>query len=113
MIIEALNPVHGRVGQKVRIVMKSSSYLRGSAIVYGIPALALIAGAVLGKEVIGSLVSGFDPDLLSAISGFCFFVASFVAIKLWSGRLAGKTEMKPVIEEILGSESPGLRKGGS
>ena len=101
MLIEALNPVNARVGQKVRIVMKPYTYLKGSAIVYGIPAIALVSGAVLGKEVLSRYFVRTDPDILSAITGFIAFALSFLLIKVWSKKTAEKEDIKPVIEEIL------------
>ena len=101
MEIRALNPVNAHVGQKVKIVMKPYTYLKGSLIVYGIPAIALVAGAVLGKEVVSLYFNKLDPDILSAISGFVLFVLSFITIKLWSSRAEKKIDVKPVIEEIL------------
>ncbi len=101
MIIEALNPVKARAGQKVKVVMKSYTYLQGSLIIYGIPAIALIVGAVIGKEIFSRYVTRFDPDTVSAIFGFGAFIVSFLLIKLWSSKASKKTELKPVIEEIL------------
>ncbi len=101
MVIEALNPVKARVGQKVRIVMKPYTYLKGSIIVYGIPALALIAGAVVGKEIFSPYFKRFDPDIVSAVFGLGAFVVSFLLIKLWSAKVNKKVESKPLIEEIL------------
>lgn len=101
MEIEALNHVNARVGQKVKIVMKTYTYLKGSIIVYGIPALALIIGAILGKEVFSKYFREMDPDILSAVFGFGAFVIFFLLIKLWSGRVEKKMESKPFIEEIL------------
>jgi sigma-E factor negative regulatory protein RseC len=101
MLIEALNPVNARVGQKVRIVMKPYTYLKGSAIVYGIPAVALVAGAIFGKEVLSRYLVRMDPDILSAVTGFVAFALSFLFIKIWSTKVAKKENTKPVIEEIL------------
>lgn len=101
MTIEALNPVHARVGQKVIISMKSTTYLKGSLIVYGIPALALVMGAVLGREVLSAYFAGHDPDSISAISGFAACVLSFFSVKLWSSRIDRKFAATPVIEEIV------------
>ncbi len=101
MEIEALNPVNAHVGQKVRIVMKPYTYLRGSVVVYGIPALALIIGAVIGKEVFSHFLQELDPDIVSAVFGFGAFIISFAVVKIWSSRISKKTETKPVIEEIL------------
>lgn len=101
MQIEALNPVKASVGQRVRVVMKPYTYLKGSLIVYGVPALALIIGAVLGKEVFSYYFKELDPDIVSAISGFGAFAISFLSIKFWSSRVEKKVELKPVIEEII------------
>lgn len=99
--IEAVNRARAEVGQKVRVELKPYAYLKGSIIVYGLPALALIIGAVAGKEVFSGLFPAIDPDTLSAIFGFGAFIISFVLIKFWSVRAEKKTELKPVIEEIL------------
>jgi positive regulator of sigma E activity len=101
MEIEALNSVHAVVGQKVKVALKSYSYLRNSAVVYGIPALFLVLGAVAGKEIISAFFTNADPDIVSAFSGFGASAFSFLCIKLWSLKAGTKTALKPVIEEIL------------
>jgi sigma-E factor negative regulatory protein RseC len=101
MEIEALNNVKARVGQKVRVAMKTYSYLKSAIIVYGIPALALISGAVLGKEVFSRYLEDIDSDIVSAVFGFGAFVLSFLLVKFWSSRVVKKVELKPIIEEIL------------
>lgn len=99
--IEAVNRAKARIGQKVRVEIRPYSYLKGSVIVYGLPALALIIGAVAGKEFFSGFFPSLDPDIVSAIFGFGFFIASFLAVKFWSARLEKRTEYKPVIEEII------------
>jgi len=101
MEIEAINKAKAKVGQKVRVVVKTYTYLKGSILVYGIPAIALIAGAVIGKEVFSSQFKGMDPDILSAIFGFGAFILAFMGIKIWSIKAGKKTESSPVVEEIL------------
>lgn len=99
--IEAVNRVKAKVGQKVRVELTPYAYLKGSIIVYGLPALALVIGAVVGKEVFSGFFPAMDPDIVSAIFGFGAFIISVVFIKFWSMRTEKKTEHKPVIEEIL------------
>ncbi len=101
MEIDALNPVEARIGQKVKVVIRPYTYLKGSTIVYGIPALALIIGAVIGKEVLSHYFKKLDPDIVSAIFGFGAFAISFLSIKLWSSRVDKNVDLKPVIEEII------------
>jgi sigma-E factor negative regulatory protein RseC len=101
MEIEALNPIKATVGQTVRVVMKPYSYLKGAIIVYGIPAIALVIGAILGKEFFSTYFTGVDPDVVSAIFGFGAFIVFFLFIKFWSSKLEKKQDLKPVIEEII------------
>jgi len=101
MEIEALNAAKAGVGQKVRVVMESSSYMKSAGIVYGIPALALVLGTVVGKELFSPYLPGFDPDIISATFGFGGFILAFIVIRQWTNKAAKKMESKPVIEEIL------------
>ena len=99
--IEAVNRAKAKIGQKVRVELKPYSYLKGSIIVYGLPALALVIGAVVGKEFFSGLFRTMDADIVSAIFGFGAFIIAFILIRFWSMRFEKKSEYKPVIEEIL------------
>jgi sigma-E factor negative regulatory protein RseC len=99
-LIEAINEAGAQIGDRVIVSLKAFSYLKGSIIAYGIPALSLIAGAVMGKEILKGFVK-LDPELLSAIGGLVFFTLSFVIIKLFSKKFDRKTEYIPVIEKII------------
>lgn len=101
MEIEAFNKAKAKVGQRVVVTFKTYTYLKGTTIVYGIPAIALIIGAILGKELFSNIIKDIDPDMLSAIFGFSAFALAFLAIKIWSAVFEKKTESKPVIEKIL------------
>jgi len=101
MEIVAFNKVGAEAGQKVKVLIQSSAYMKGTMIIYGIPALAMVLGAVFGKEFMPELFTGTDPDILSAIFGFGFMCLSFVGVKIWSNLKADKTESRPVIEEII------------
>ena len=101
MEIEAVNRAGAVAGQRVRVAIKSLAYMKGSMVVYGLPAIGLVIGAVLGKEVFSGFVKGIDPDILSAAVGFAVFGIALVAVKIWSNSTGNKVESKPVIEEIL------------
>ncbi len=100
--IEALNQAGAKVGQKVRVEIKSYAYMKGSMLVYGLPALSLVIGAVFGKELMSRVFMNTDSDILSAIFGFGFLVISFLIVKVWISASSKKTESQAVIEEILG-----------
>jgi sigma-E factor negative regulatory protein RseC len=99
--IEAFNAVNAEVGDKVKISFKAFTYLKGTLLIYGIPALALVMGAVVGKEYLRDLFPSSDPDILSAFAGFGFMIASFVVVKILIRKLEKKKELIPVVEEIV------------
>jgi sigma-E factor negative regulatory protein RseC len=101
MEIEAFNQAGAEAGQKVKVIIRSYTYMKGTMLIYGVPALALVIGAVLGKELFSVFFAGIDPDILSAISGFSLFVISFIIIRIWTNIVGKRVESKPVIEEIL------------
>lgn len=99
--IEAVNDAGAQVGDTVRVAFTPYTYLKGTALIYGIPSIMLIVGAVLGKEYLSGLFPGRDPDLMAAVGGFGLFALTFLLLKLWSGRAEGKREYTPVITEIV------------
>ncbi|MBF0329865.1 MAG: SoxR reducing system RseC family protein [Nitrospirae bacterium] len=99
--IEALNSADAKAGDTVRIAFKSYSYMKGALLVYGIPMLFLMIGAVFGKEFLPRFVHSVQSDTLSALAGFGFFGLSFVIIKTISNRFDKKQELIPVIEEVI------------
>jgi sigma-E factor negative regulatory protein RseC len=101
MEIEALNPVNAKAGQTVKISMKPSVYLKGTMLVYGIPLVALIAGAIIGKNIGESYLKETSSDMVAAMTGFGALFISFLVIKIWTRKAETNTEHKPVIEEII------------
>lgn len=101
MEIEAFNQAGAQVGQTVRVVISSFTYMKGSMLMYGLPAAALVLGAIVGKEVFSHFFPATDSDVLSVIVGFTALIISFVIARAWLSRSARKVESKPVIHEIL------------
>lgn len=99
--LEAFNPIGAKVGQTVRLALKPQLYLKTSLIVYGIPAVSLVAGAIIGKNIGEIYFKGIDSDIIAAAIGFGALIISFFIIKLWSNKVERKEEYKPVIEEII------------
>ncbi len=99
--IEAVNDAHARVGDTVRILFKPYTYLKGTLLIYGLPALSLVIGAVVGREYVSKLFIGADPDIVSALCGFGLMVSTFVVVRIVTKRYEGRKEVMPVIEEII------------
>jgi sigma-E factor negative regulatory protein RseC len=102
--IEALNTARAHVGETVKVQMQPYTYLKGSLLVYGFPALALIIGAVAGRELLSRYITAIDKDLLSAIGGFGALLIAIILVKIFASRAEKNVELKPVIEEIVRRE---------
>jgi len=101
MEIEALNKAGAAVGQKVKVMVHTYTYMKGSMLIYGVPALFLVIGAVFGKEFMPQYFPSAETDTLSAIFGFSFLLISFILVKIMANRMGSRTESRPVIEDIL------------
>ncbi len=101
MEIEALNPLQAKVGQTVKVSIKAQTYLKGTMLVYGIPLVALIAGAILGQNIGEKYFKEISSDIAAAIFGFAAIIIAFMVIRVWSKKTETKTADKPVIEGIL------------
>lgn len=101
MEIEAWNEAGAKAGQRVKVAINSYPYMKGAMVVYGLPAVGLVAGAVVGKELMSRVFPSADPDVLSALFGFGACILSFLIVKIWARKAGSKAESRPVVEEIL------------
>lgn len=101
MEIEALNPVQAVTGQTVKVSIQSITYLKGTMLVYGIPMIALIGGAIIGKNLGEKFFTSIESDLSAAIFGFGAFLLAFLFAKIYSRKAETKTEYKPFISDIV------------
>jgi sigma-E factor negative regulatory protein RseC len=98
---EAVNLVQAKVGQKVKVDMKTGTYLKGALLLYVLPVAALFIGALLGAAWLPAYFHGANDNLLSAAGAVFLFLVSLVIVKLLSGRMEKKTENKSVIEAVI------------
>jgi len=98
---DAINAVHAKVGQKVRIDIKAFAFFKEVLVLYVLPVVALLTGAVLGRSYLPAYFRGTSPDVLSAAGGFFLFLISLLTARLYSRKMEKKTEDKPVIESII------------
>ncbi len=105
MEIEAVNMAQAKEGEAVKISIKAQTYLKGTMLVYGLPLVLFIAGAIVGKNIGEDFFQGKNSDLVAAVAGFAALVISLLGIKVWAKKTEKNTEYKPVIEEIVGEYS--------
>ncbi len=101
MEIEALNTIHAKPGQTVRVSIGAYTYLKSSMLAYGMPLAFFLGGAIFGKNIGVKHFIEYNSDLIAAVTGFAALIISLFLIKLISGRAATKEEFKPYIEEII------------
>lgn len=99
--IKAFNEAGAITGQRVRVHMQSLTYVKGSFFFYGLPALSLLLGAVIGRQYISGLLHSTNPEAVSAITAFTCMALSFVIVKLLSSKAEKSVRYQPVIKEIL------------
>jgi sigma-E factor negative regulatory protein RseC len=102
---EAINTAGAEVGQRVRVVMKSFTYVKGAVVLYVLPIFALILGAILGKMYLPSIYADVDSELLAAAGGFSAFFLSFLPVKILSSRMNKNTASRSVIESVVNSNT--------
>ena len=99
-LIEVHNLLGAEVGEQVRIATTMKSLLQSSFLLYIVPLIALVIGAIAGMLVGEAIPAGIDPNLLSAIFGVFFMSGSFVVLRVGS-RVLNKESYMPKIIEIL------------
>jgi len=99
--LEASNPLGAVKGQKVKVVVAPQVYLKASIILYGIPMAALIAGAIIAKNIAAQYVGDKGSDLWAFIAGIVCLVLSFLFIRSYNKKVEKTQKYKPVIIEIL------------
>ncbi len=99
--LEAANPLGAKRGQKVKIVVAPQIYLKASLILYGVPMVALVAGAIAGKTAAIRLGATASSDLWAFLAGMGLLVVSFFFIRSYNNKVERTQEYKPVIVEIL------------
>jgi len=103
MEVEAINEAGARVGDRIVLLFETGSLLKATFLLYVFPILLLIAGAALGQEIAPHV--DFNPSGLSALTGFSFFIAAVLIVKVRANKMALKKEYRPKIVKILARTS--------
>lgn len=84
------------VGDRVVIGIPEQALVKGSFMIYMLPLVALIAGAMLGAAVNDWL--GWDSkDGASIIAGFVSFALSFRVIRRYTLKFSNRSDYQPVL----------------
>lgn len=99
-LVEALNMLGADVGDRVKLVVSSKTFLQSSFLLYIVPLIALVLGGVLGQWLGGVLKGGLDANLLSAILGTAFLIGSFFVIRVGSRAIPKESFMPRIVAVV-------------
>jgi len=107
--VEVHNPLGAAIGDRVKIATSTRTFLQSSFILYIVPLIALVIGAVSGQLLGEWLAGGLDPNLLAALFGTTFMAGSFLIIRLMSRALPVEAYMPRIIEILDDQPGAGLK----
>lgn len=107
MQVEAVNRVGAGLNDQVKIVTSTKHFLQSSFLLYIVPIIGLLIGALLGQSLAEQMNLGIDPSLASAITAMLFLAVTFLAIKIGTSRLQSDAFMPKIVEIIERAGSQG------
>lgn len=99
MEVEAMNRLGARVDDRVVLSFETSSLLKASFLLYVVPIIALITGAVLGEAA--APFFALDPSTCSLLLASLFFVLAILFIRSKGNKLAARDAYRPKVARIL------------
>ena len=104
MLVEALNPVNAKIGNRVMFKVSAAMLLKTSLIIYLVPLFGFISGVVIGQELAGYIYPKLNPDLASGIFGVLFLGLAFFSIRIYGKSVENKQGFRPVIIRIINAQ---------
>ena len=93
------NTLGAKPGDEVLLGMSENALVTGSLLVYVIPLLMLLLGALAGELVATQL--GMDVELMPVVGGALGFVLAILLVRGWLQRTSTGLQMQPVMLRIL------------
>ena len=99
MEVEAINNAGAKVGQMVVLSFDTSPLLKATFLLYVVPILFLMVGAVIGDKM--APLFNFDVSTFSLITGLLFFGLAIIFVKSKGNKLAKQDKYRPKVIKIL------------
>jgi sigma-E factor negative regulatory protein RseC len=96
-----VNTIHAGPGQRVRLFLAPGSILAASFLLYLVPLLGLLFGAIIGKLLIAPLLPHISSELLAGGFGFISMAAVFLGIRIYDRRQRGRQRFIPEVIQIV------------
>jgi sigma-E factor negative regulatory protein RseC len=98
MVVDALNTVKAKPGQRVAFEIKQANMLRAAFVVYMLPLIAIFIGAMVGNWVAAKI--GQSATLFQVCGAVIGVILSVLYIKFFD-KSASNDTMQPTITRIL------------
>ncbi len=99
MVLEALNDIGAKPGQRVAFEVREVNMLKAAFIVYILPLIAILMGAMAGGKVAERLSS--EVLWWQIAGGVLAFILSVIYIKYFDNAARTDVKMQPIIVRIL------------
>ncbi|MDD2603942.1 MAG: SoxR reducing system RseC family protein [Desulfobacterales bacterium] len=93
MTVSVLNSAKARIGDRVRLEIATGAFVKAMFLLYIVPVLALLAGALAGLAI-----SGDEAAALGALAGFA---VSVVLVRVIGRRMGDMAAYQPRIVRVL------------
>jgi sigma-E factor negative regulatory protein RseC len=101
MLVKAVNTVQAGTGQRVKLFLAPGSNLAASFLLYLVPLLGLLFGAIIGKLLIAPLFPHISSELIAGGFGFISMAAVFLGIRMYDRRQRGRQRFIPEVIQIV------------
>lgn len=101
MVVEVLNPVNARVGDRVNFEISSGVLIKAAFLIYLIPVIFLSIGAWLGRELADMYFQQKNKETVSVISAIISFIMGTMLLIIVNRFYKDNKKYKPVIKEII------------
>lgn len=102
--VEVINEVGAKIGDRILIDIKTSAFLKATFLLYVLPIIGLLAGAMLGVQA--AAYYGYDSSACSAAFGFAAFFLTVAFVRIKGNRMGQERAYRPKIVKILPPLAP-------
>ncbi len=106
-LVEVLNPIEARVGQRVLITADDRKVIFVSFMLYLVPLAVLLGGVFLWTYLHSRLELPGRPELPAVALGAILMALVYAGIRRWDKRIKDNPRYKPVISELLAETEEG------
>lgn len=105
VMCDVADPIGVREGDTVEVELPEGARLLASAVAYGLPVAALVAGYVAGFLL--GRTAGLDADAAGALTAVGAAVGTFLAARRVSAAAIATERFRPRVRAIIAASEPG------